>query len=161
MTLFWKTRDRPGRDFKHLLSWAAFLGQLAKRKLHPLQGMILCLWFFPLEFYEGGICFFGNLTGQSWWGNMQVINRGRGVCSFSFGSYVKSPTVQVLKIQDAPLLRVAQAPYFIVSYAKEKAPMGESEEMENQGENIRCVEEGTHRPIHNKRLLFWKVWGWL
>lgn len=24
---------------------------------------------------------------------MQVINRGRGVCSFSFGSYVKSPTV--------------------------------------------------------------------
>lgn len=67
---------------------------------------------------------------------------------------LKAPQFQVLRIQDAPLLRVAQAPYFIVSYVKEKAPMGESEEMENQGENVRCVEEGAHRPIHNKRLLF-------
>lgn len=70
------------------------------------------------------------------------------------GLMLKAPQLQVLRIQDAPLLRVAQAPYFIVSYAKEKAPMGESEEMENQGENIRCGEECTHKPIHNKRLLF-------
>lgn len=71
------------------------------------------------------------------------------------GLKLKAPQFQVLRIQDAPLLRVAQAPYFIVSYAKEKAPKGESEEKENQGENIRrCGEECTHRPIHNTRLLF-------
>lgn len=41
MTLFWKTRDGTGRDFKHLLGCAAFLGQLAKRKLHSLQRMVM------------------------------------------------------------------------------------------------------------------------
>lgn len=65
MTLFWKTRGRTGRDFKHLLGCAAFLGQLAKRKLHSLQGMVLCLWFIPLELFEGGIWFFGKLEGAS------------------------------------------------------------------------------------------------
>jgi hypothetical protein len=33
---FWKTRGRTGRDFKHLLGCAAFLRQLAKRKLFDL-----------------------------------------------------------------------------------------------------------------------------
>lgn len=41
MTLSWKTRDGTGRDFKHLLGCAAFPGQLAKRKLHFLQGMVM------------------------------------------------------------------------------------------------------------------------
>lgn len=67
MTLFWKTRDRTGHDFKHLLGCAAFFGQLAKRTHHSLQGMVLCLWFIPLEFCKGGICFLESLVGQGWW----------------------------------------------------------------------------------------------
>lgn len=64
MTLFWKTRDRAGRDFKHLLGCAAFLEQLAERKLHSLQGMGVCLWLIPLELLEGKICFFGKFGGS-------------------------------------------------------------------------------------------------
>lgn len=43
MTLFWKIRDGTGCDFKYLLGCAAFLGQLAKRKLHSLKGMVMSL----------------------------------------------------------------------------------------------------------------------
>lgn len=40
----------------------------------------------------------GFVFWKAWWAraggrNLQVINRGRGVCSLSFWSYVKSPTV--------------------------------------------------------------------
>lgn len=55
MTVFWKTRGRTGCDFKHLLGCAAFQGQLAKRKLHSLQGMVMYLCFIPLELLEGRI----------------------------------------------------------------------------------------------------------
>lgn len=55
MTLFWKTRDRAGRNFRHLLGWAAFLEELVKRKLQSLQGMVVCL-----ELLEGRIYFFKN-----------------------------------------------------------------------------------------------------
>lgn len=65
MTLFWETRDRAGPDFRHLLGCAAFLGQLAKRKLQSLRGMVVCLWFIPLELLEGRIYYFflENLAG--------------------------------------------------------------------------------------------------
>lgn len=61
MTHFWKTRGRTGRDFKHLLGCAAFLGQLAERKLHSLLGMVVSFWFIPLESLKVEFTFLKNL----------------------------------------------------------------------------------------------------
>lgn len=75
MTLFWKTRGRTGRDFKHLLGCAAFLWQLAQRKLPSLWGTALSLRFISLELFGSQICFFQNLG----WGRLQVVNREVGM----------------------------------------------------------------------------------
>lgn len=93
MTLFWKTRGRTGRDFKHLLVCAAFLGQLAKRKLHSPQGVVMCLCFIPLELFEGRICFLGKfgLEKQSGRGHLQMVKREMVVCLLSSGSVLEAP----------------------------------------------------------------------
>lgn len=61
MTLFWKTRGRTGRDFKHLLVHAAFLGQLAKKKLHSLQRMLCVFASFSLSSLKVELAFWENL----------------------------------------------------------------------------------------------------
>lgn len=86
MTLVWKTRGRTGRDFKHLVVCAAFLGLLAKRKLYSPQGVVMCLCFIPLELFEGGICVLGKvgLGEQGTFANGKERNGGVSVIFWVF-----------------------------------------------------------------------------
>lgn len=108
MTLFWTTRDRAAPGCRHLLGCAAFLEQLAKRRLQSLQGMVVCLWFIPLELSEGRIYFFfffGKFgVARAGAGNLQVVDRGMGSVFLVFLGLCWKPHTQfqVLRIQNAP-----------------------------------------------------------
>ena len=98
--------------------------------------MVVCLCFIPLELFEGRICFFGKLRGgQSWWrgGDLKMVNRGVGCVHYLLGVWSKAHSLrfEVLRIQNALLLQMTQAPHFIVSYCQ-----GESTKEDPRSENL-------------------------
>ena len=157
MTLFWTTRDRTGRDFKHLLGCAAFLEQLAERKLHPLQGIVVCLWFIPLAVSEGRICFLQNWAGQGWWGKLVSSKWGNGGVLLVFWVCVRGPPHSFRFREFRMPLPVWLGPLSLhcVTLEEEsthggfsfrKLTAAVSNEVENQGENMRV--EGVYPSAH-------------